>query len=319
MAKLKKEGENCYLTWYHRDEKKYMLSVCWDGVVKHFKVEVNYNYPVIEYKIEGTERPYKDFYQLLNFFREYPLDRVIKGIGYYLEIGNTAPILPNLPKKKKNPNSMAATIPKHEAKKKQSSLSRTLSSRGIPSWTLDIMKKHPSFHGNMKSSEAESKLNIQGGNCYLTRYSKSQKKLRISVQKTRGETTTTKHFSLSIEKGSGGIYSVEIEGTEEKFNDICKLLKHYEKQPIDNIMDGLGQYIETTEHTPSFQPTTTPSPQPSAYSCDVDYPQTQTRPLKDLTLTKFTQHTPKSPPRPVQCKCTNACTVGLLSVRHATG
>jgi hypothetical protein len=82
-SKLKKEGKNCHLTWYNEKGKMYILSVCWNGSVKHYELVVNCQEK--KYEIKGTKRSYKDFYQLLNFYRNFPLNSKIKGIGYFLE------------------------------------------------------------------------------------------------------------------------------------------------------------------------------------------------------------------------------------------
>lgn len=86
-SRLKKQKQNCNLTRYNHKEKKYILSVCWFGKLRHFELTTGTNHEGnFYYEIKGTQKPFEDFYQLLNFYREYPLDHEIRGIGYFLDI-----------------------------------------------------------------------------------------------------------------------------------------------------------------------------------------------------------------------------------------
>jgi hypothetical protein len=85
----------------------------------------------------------------------------------------------------------------------------------------------------MKSNGAESKLKK------VTSRDTADSE-RICVQNRSG---TIQHFTLDIEKANPG-FKYEIEGTEKKFDCIFNLLKHYEKRPVSNIIDGIGQCIE---------------------------------------------------------------------------
>lgn len=58
-TRLRKEGGNCHLARYSQKEKMYVLSVCWEETLRHFKLNVNYQENL--YEIVGTQRPYKDF------------------------------------------------------------------------------------------------------------------------------------------------------------------------------------------------------------------------------------------------------------------
>jgi hypothetical protein len=107
------------------------------------------------------------------------------------------------------------------------------------------MDNHPSFCGDLKSSDAETMLKRHGGNCYLTRYSRFQKKLRISVQRKLGRKLVIQHMNLSIEKANDEEFRYEIEGTEKIFNSIYYLLDYYQNQKINNTIDGIGHCYKT--------------------------------------------------------------------------
>lgn len=260
-SRLKKEGKNCHLTRYSQKKKMYILSVCWEGTVKHFQVRVNYQRNL--YEIEGTQRPYEDFYTLLNFYREYPVDHDVGGIGYYLEIDDKkACLISTLKRKKKDPVQIMTKnhIPvnddrEQEETQAQRSFSRTLSRRDIPQFILAGVNSHPSFHGSMRDSDAESKLKRHERNCYLTRYSRFRSKLRISVQRKKGSKFIIEHFNLSIKViNDESRYEFEIEGTQKKiFDDINYLLIYYQNQPINNNVDGIGQCLEATENIDSHR------------------------------------------------------------------
>lgn len=114
------------------------------------------------------------------------------------------------------------------------------------------MNNHPSFHGNMNDKAAENKLRKHGESCYLTRYSRSRKKLRLSVLRKKRDKLIIEHniisFVIRVEKDA---HTYEIEGTENKFDDISYFLSFYQNQPINTNIDGIGQYIQATESTDS--------------------------------------------------------------------
>lgn len=170
----------------------------------------------------------------------------------------------SLTRKKKDPvqiitNPIQNHIPTNdelelEGTQTQRNLSRTLSRRGIPDLILAGVKKHPSFHGNMKDSDAESKLKRHEWNCYLTRYSRFRSKLRISIQRKKGLKFIIEHFNISVKKINDG-FRYEIEGTEKIFDDFSYLLIYYQNQPINGSIDGIGQCLQAVSENIDSQQT----------------------------------------------------------------
>ena len=116
--------------------------------------------------------------------------------------------------------------------------------QAIPTWKLKDLKNLPSYHGAMTESIAEFKLEHQtGGSCYLIRYSERRKIFVISVlTRNRVENGSDFHasFTLNITKGEdGNIY--EIEGTEETFGNISKMLAFYENNPLTAKVKSIGK------------------------------------------------------------------------------
>ena len=116
--------------------------------------------------------------------------------------------------------------------------------QAIPTWKLKDIKNQPSYHGAMTEKVAEFILKQQTGeSCYLMRYSEQRKVFVISVlTRNRAEKGSDFHasFTLNITKGEdGNIY--EIEGTEETFGNISKLLAFYENNPLDAKVKSIGK------------------------------------------------------------------------------
>ena len=82
---LQNEGENCHLLRYNQKEQKYILSVVWNGHIKHFHLITSIIHANSMYEIEGAGRKFKDVHKLLKFYKTYPLDKCIQGIGYTLD------------------------------------------------------------------------------------------------------------------------------------------------------------------------------------------------------------------------------------------
>ncbi len=74
----------------------------------------------------------------------------------------------------------------------------------------------------MTGADAELKLQEQGGNCYLTRYSETRQEYSLTVVRNG----VFGHFDLIITvSGEYNIY--EIDGSEMQSKDIFSLLKYY--------------------------------------------------------------------------------------------
>ena len=85
----------------------------------------------------------------------------------------------------------------------------------------------------MNAKDAKNKLKLEGGNCYLIRYSEVRKIYLLSVMK---KSPTPFHFQLKVKKE--GLY--EIDGSEQKFDSISGMLKHYENHPVNPLVERLG-------------------------------------------------------------------------------
>lgn len=96
--------------------------------------------------------------------------------------------------------------------------------------------EHPSYHGTMTESLAESELLRQRAKsctCYLIRYCSSEKSYKLSVLWIRDKKNPKyKHFLIKIEDGI-----VECEA-EEKFKHVSDMLTFY--QNISNEFDRIG-------------------------------------------------------------------------------
>lgn len=129
--------------------------------------------------------------------------------------------------------------------------------KGFPTWKLEEIHKHTSYHGVMTKIDAEAKLRQHNGcnQCYLTRYSYRKKVFRLSVmwRKDRSDTEPMfKHFKLNIVKQDGE-KRYEIEGTQKNFTDIVELLKYYQEYPISLEVYSIGDPIESPK--PHFDET----------------------------------------------------------------
>ena len=80
-SKLKDEKQNCHLLRYSQNKKIYILSVGWEGKIRHFKVIIT-TCNTKNYEIDGSRSPFTDYRELFQFYQMHPLDDVIGGIGY---------------------------------------------------------------------------------------------------------------------------------------------------------------------------------------------------------------------------------------------
>lgn len=84
--KFKKEFGNCYLVRYSNTHKEYMLSVCGRGdnndkIIQHFTIKIIPKYDQNEYEIEGSEKKFDDFSELLQYYEKNPISYEIYYIG----------------------------------------------------------------------------------------------------------------------------------------------------------------------------------------------------------------------------------------------
>ena len=113
-------------------------------------------------------------------------------------------------------------------------------SYAVPNNHSRVLRKiteHPSYHGAVTGSVAESILRNHGGNCFLTRYSEDKSCYRLSVIKEG----RVQHFQLLH---SFGHATYEIEGAGITFDDINDLLAHYQSHPLDYAIETIGVCVE---------------------------------------------------------------------------
>ena len=109
-----------------------------------------------------------------------------------------------------------------------------------------MLQKHNPYHHEISGKEAERRLKMRGGHCYLTRYSKNKKSYILSVYKEqRSLEPIIEHYKITV-KGSGRLY---IEGTDKEFDKIHKLLSHYEKHPITCAISSIGHAYTEKQYT----------------------------------------------------------------------
>ena len=87
------------------------------------------------------------------------------------------------------------------------------------------MPNHLSYHGELTSKEAEERLSMamaSGGNCYLTRYSKTQESYVLSTIVVHDGIREPVHIKLNIDTEKG---CHSLDGTEKIFRTLDELLK----------------------------------------------------------------------------------------------
>ncbi len=90
----------------------------------------------------------------------------------------------------------------------------------------------------MTGADAELKLQEQGGNCYLTRYSEARQEYSLTVARNG----VYAHFDLTIApSGEHNVY--EIDGSEMQSKDIFSLLNYYKNTPLSHRIDGIGDFV----------------------------------------------------------------------------
>lgn len=110
------------------------------------------------------------------------------------------------------------------------------------------MIEHLSFHGDLSREEAESRLKQHNSNCYLTRYNASTHTHVLSVMATRKESTPVfQHFQINIHNAKG-YNQYELDGSEEKFDAISKLLDFYQNEPVNYTIIGIGEPIQAESY-----------------------------------------------------------------------
>lgn len=82
-AMLKRQSGTSYLTRWTTDRKQYRLSVhireC--DNVSHLPINVTHSGGNIEFEIAGTSSKFQDFFEMLAFYQEIPVNHYISTIG----------------------------------------------------------------------------------------------------------------------------------------------------------------------------------------------------------------------------------------------
>ena len=99
-----------------------------------------------------------------------------------------------------------------------------------------MLPDHPGYHESITGEEAERRLKSFGRNGYLTRYSKDKQSYFLSVFSQQIPEDEIMHFKIIVKKKQP-----RIDGKMKEFDDIKKLLKHYEENRIDPGLKTIGQ------------------------------------------------------------------------------
>ena len=122
-------------------------------------------------------------------------------------------------------------------------------SKGVPDHIMKAMKSHPSFHGTLTREDVTKLLYTRKGSCYLTRYSGHHKTCVISTKTVLDDGDLLQHFKLNITISSeNGGFLYEVEGTNDRFDDIGKSLDHYQSNPVAPHITSFGECVEFKQH-----------------------------------------------------------------------
>ena len=111
------------------------------------------------------------------------------------------------------------------------------------------IEEHPSYHHNISLNVAKQRLRKYGGDrCYLTRYNEEDESYMLSVHQYRPTPRVIKHFKTDIRDGKCNIHR-----KTEAFDDPAKMLEHYERRRLDNIIKDIGE-ICTEDHSRPWCP-----------------------------------------------------------------
>ena len=99
----------------------------------------------------------------------------------------------------------------------------------------------------MKGEKAERKLKEHGGNCHLIRHSQARDTLFLSVKWE----SKSEHFPLNITRLNEDELQYEIERTEQKFDNLSKMLEYFKSHPLDHDIGGIGEPCSSETKTTS--------------------------------------------------------------------
>lgn len=107
-----------------------------------------------------------------------------------------------------------------------------------------MIPEHEGYHHIISQNEAERRLRQNGGRCYLTRYSNTNKCYILSISQT-APTSTIRHFIIDKEKD--GV--CRIRGKQKEFGSIEELLAYYEENAIDPALRNIGKKYTEEDYT----------------------------------------------------------------------
>lgn len=173
----------------------------------------------------------------------------------------------------------------------------------VPTWELDELSTHPSYHGTMDRDSADTKLREQDSSCYLTRYSRTRKVYVLSVIKRKrlSDSGMVKHFKLKIEKQRDRA-SFEIHGAQRKFNCIAKMLDFYQQTHLNHDIGTIGNCLEN--ETRFFKPIDLEdgetSPLPSSPVHEIPLNNSEATPVPTYPSSPMHEIPPNNEPTPGQ-------------------
>ena len=110
------------------------------------------------------------------------------------------------------------------------------------------MPNHPSYHGELTTKKAEERLSMamaSGGNCYLTRYSKTRESYVLSTIVFHNGIREPVHIKLNVDTEKG-CYSLE--GTKKIFCTLNEFLNYFENNPLSPDIRSIGSPCLPPDH-----------------------------------------------------------------------
>ena len=124
----------------------------------------------------------------------------------------------------------------------------------MPPAAKTVLPPHKFYHGVITGKDAETRLQQNGGICFLLRYSRNHKKYFLVVVNFDQE---VENFELEIDND---IPSYQIKGTGLKFHSLDELIKHYQSKPLSELVINIGKpcypqlRFDTTESVMKNEP-----------------------------------------------------------------
>lgn len=104
-----------------------------------------------------------------------------------------------------------------------------------------MLLDHPCNHQSINRKEAERRLKLFGGDCYLIRYSEVQQTYVLSAYHKTKHIESIEHYEITFDNGK---YKM----IEKSFDSIESLLHYYESNTISPFWKKLGQCYTREEY-----------------------------------------------------------------------